>query len=244
MKFYVYKPIDPRNNTVFYIGKGSRRRWKEHWYLAFTEKGSCNPHKDRKIRHIKQDGYDCYLCEFAFESDDEEFCYSKEMELISEYGIDNLVNCALGGNGTRCGKPKSLLSMKGTPHTPESKAKISQSKKGCRSWRLGIKFTDEEWLKYISNRPDQSGEKNPMWGRMHGEETKNKISQRLSGNKNASGKIHSKFVFYENEVLVEEVKGQNTARQFCLEHNIPFQTLCKNTTVWRNWRCERAKKQS
>lgn len=30
MRFYVYELVDPRNDKVFYIGKGTGNRWRQH----------------------------------------------------------------------------------------------------------------------------------------------------------------------------------------------------------------------
>ena len=52
-KWYVYQLIDPRNNKVFYIGKGTGNRIHEHEKEASN--GVCS-HKCHKINKIRNSG--------------------------------------------------------------------------------------------------------------------------------------------------------------------------------------------
>jgi hypothetical protein len=90
-----------------------------------------------------------------------------------------------------------------------------------------------------------SGEKNPMFGKKHSDETIEKIRQKSIGRSgNRLGKAFSSFKFYCDDVFIYEAFGQIDARNFCKEHNINFQTLCKESDKWNNWYCERNKKQN
>ena len=51
--YNVYQLIDPRSNTVFYVGEGKEDRAYSH--LKFRS-GCNNPHKDRVIRKIQSLG--------------------------------------------------------------------------------------------------------------------------------------------------------------------------------------------
>lgn len=55
-KYYVYALIDPRNDTFFYIGKGSGTRHKSH--LKENGKNISNIEKHVRIQEIKQDGFE------------------------------------------------------------------------------------------------------------------------------------------------------------------------------------------
>lgn len=52
-KYYVYRLIDPRTNTPFYIGKGSGRRAWQHLSRSY---GHRNLHKQERVRDIRSSG--------------------------------------------------------------------------------------------------------------------------------------------------------------------------------------------
>ena len=81
-----------------------------------------------------------------------------------------------------------------------------------------------------------------MFAKNHSNETKQKISKKLKGNRNLGGRIgktFSSFKFYKDNIFIYEVKGQIDAKLFCKENEISFQTLCKKTNRWKNWYCDR-----
>lgn len=94
MNYYVYELIDPRDNTTFYIGKGSKKRAKSHFLPS-----SCgeNPHKDNKIKQLKELGfYREDIIRFLFESQDEQKILDIEEHLIDK-SWDTLTNMIRGG---------------------------------------------------------------------------------------------------------------------------------------------------
>jgi len=96
---------------------------------------------------------------------DEEFAHLLEMELISRFGRKDLgkgslLNLTDGGEGNT-----------GWICTPETRNKISQSRKGSVPWNLGIPHSENTRKKIqISNT-----------GNIHSEETKQKRSKSLAG---------------------------------------------------------------
>ena len=59
--------------------------------------------------------------------------------------------------------------------------------------RTGMKFTKEHCKNISKNHVDYSGDKNPMWGKRHTDESKKLMSEALSGaNHHFYGKKHSK----------------------------------------------------
>lgn len=88
MKYYVYELIDPRDQTVFYVGKGQGRRLEHHEWEA--KRGEAGPKCDL-IRDIWKCGllverqiverFDSEIAAFAFERD-----------RIASYGLDALTN--------------------------------------------------------------------------------------------------------------------------------------------------------
>jgi hypothetical protein len=92
-KFYVYFLIDPRNNNVFYIGKGKGKRINDHEYQA--SRGVCSK-KCNKIRSIMQSGNTIIKHKIAgFEN--EQDAYDYESICINQYGLENLTNIIAGG---------------------------------------------------------------------------------------------------------------------------------------------------
>jgi len=55
--FYVYALRDPRNATIFYIGKGSGNRWHDHVLEARSKRGESSLKLDR-IREIEAAGFE------------------------------------------------------------------------------------------------------------------------------------------------------------------------------------------
>lgn len=102
------------------------------------------------------------------------------------------------------------------------------------------------WNDKISeNHADVNGINNPMYGKTHSKDTKDKISKKLKGNSNLGGRIgktFSKYKFYMDNVFIFEANGQKEAKEFCKKENISFQTLCKKSDTWKNWFCERERK--
>lgn len=102
-QYYVYELIDPRNDEVFYIGKGNGDRMYRHRSQAFQQRASKhNPHKSARIRQIINEGYD--LKYNKIKCSDEHDAYKKEKELIKKYGkrcdgTGCLTNLTEGGEG-------------------------------------------------------------------------------------------------------------------------------------------------
>lgn len=95
MKYYVYKLIDPRDKTVFYVGKGQKDRMYHHEKEAI--KGIYS-RKCKKIREILQSGL-CIEYEIDSRYSDESKAYSREKDLIQSIGLENLTNVVAGGGG-------------------------------------------------------------------------------------------------------------------------------------------------
>jgi hypothetical protein len=144
-KYYVYGLVDPRINQIKYIGKGSGRRMFRHFKYAKNNSISDNNYtKFNALKEIYSLGYEDIAYRKFFESDDEEECYNKETELISEYNtlIPNgwnliLINCHKRSGQLVSEETRKKLSIAGKgnkshtgqPSPLEVNQKISQTLK-------------------------------------------------------------------------------------------------------------------
>lgn len=125
MKYYVYT-LNNAGGVPFYVGKGSGRRMYIHeWNVknGNLPNGS-NKHLFNKINNLDKIEY-----RIEFESDNEQECYDKEIQLIKKYGIENLCNLTHGGDGVRATdeiKRKISKKITGLKHTIKTKNKISK----------------------------------------------------------------------------------------------------------------------
>jgi hypothetical protein len=114
--------------------------------------------------------------------------------------------------------------------------KISNSQKGKK-----IKpSTIEKWKKTIKEKESFQGEKNPMFGKSHSDEARMKISNKKKGIA-VNIPPRATYKFFHNNEFVYEAIGQKDAKDFCISKNISFQTLCKKSDVWKDWKCVRNK---
>lgn len=193
--YYVYVYYFKDTNVIFYVGKGRKNRYKSMCHRS-----------DEFMNIINSNNYDC---KFIKENMTEEQAFVIEKETISNllneenYGIlvsgyDNtgkeyiLVNKSYGGEGpsgyklsdetrqkmseSRFGENNNFF---GKTHSEETKEKIRQK-------RLGTKASEETKKKLSEMRKGsgnsmygKTGEKSPLYGKKHSEETKNKQSESL-----------------------------------------------------------------
>lgn len=142
MKYYVYQLIDPTTKKPFYVGKGSGDRAYSH--NKFKD-GNKNPHKDRYIKKLHQQGLEP-IVDIVKYFDDENSAYDYEEQLTESIGLKNLTNIAFGA------RPPS---RKGWTPTDETLVKRSRGLKGLAR--------TEEWCKKLSL--SKQGTNNPMYGK-------------------------------------------------------------------------------
>jgi len=84
MRFYVYELVDPRNDRVFYVGKGCGKR-------DYTTLFSGTLRKMAAVRAIKDAGLEV-ICRRIAEGLYEREAYKLERDRIAHHGVANLTN--------------------------------------------------------------------------------------------------------------------------------------------------------
>tara|TARA_B110000090_G_scaffold201325_1_gene243260 strand:+ start:213 stop:860 length:648 start_codon:yes stop_codon:yes gene_type:complete len=110
---------------------------------------------------------------------------------------------------------------------------------------FGIKRTKQQvlnWKKSYNKSGGGVGELNGMSGMTHSDASKELMSLKRNNSNVVRSKPHALFIFYKNNVLIKEVIGQKEARNFCRNHDISYQSLCKSSDVWKEWYCNRNKR--
>ena len=149
--YYVYELIDPRNDKVFYVGKGKDKRMYQHYRQVKNNHGLYNLYMERKIKKIIKENLKPKYKKI-FESENEQKCFDIEIKRIKELGKENLCNLTDGGGGVS-GCHIIRPNFTGKKHSEYSKKLISKSMLKSKKYKIGIQ-----------NR-DLSGKNNPMYGR-------------------------------------------------------------------------------
>jgi hypothetical protein len=162
---YIYILHDQtRNNEPFYVGKGTRYRYNQHF--RETEETTRNPYKFRRIRLIQEitsqnPNVEIYACNLT--SDE---AYEIEKQLIKKYGRYGYDDGGILTNVEEDGRPPCLVGdahpNKGVHWSEDSNRKNSETHK--RMYR---------------ENPNCHG----MKGKHHPQETKDKISKTKTGTK-------------------------------------------------------------
>lgn len=195
-EYYCYILTDPtRNNEPFYVGKGLDDR-------AWTHFRRTDDHPvTRRIEKIKKAGMRPNVSIYG--SLDQEFALFLEIELISKFGrrdkgTGSLWNLTDGGQGQlgnrgikRSAEIRENMSKakKGQKYSDEAKRNMSEAAKlraehftaernNKISKSLKGHIVTEETRKKISDHHKNDPSPNPMLGRKHSTETKEKIRQK------------------------------------------------------------------
>jgi predicted GIY-YIG superfamily endonuclease len=96
VKYYVYLLKD--GDKIFYVGKGTGKRMYQH--AAQARAGKRRSPCLCKIRKMEREGRRV-IYERVLLTEDAEEAFRKEVELIAQFGIDNLTNLTHGGEGAR-----------------------------------------------------------------------------------------------------------------------------------------------
>lgn len=120
-KYYTYMLVNPDTGAAFYVGKGTQKRFLDHFKEAITN-NSTNQHKTNTIKKILNLNKEVVV-EIVLSSDDERKCFLEEKRLIKLYGRKNnntgcLTNVTDGGEGGSF------------PHTEEHKQSLREYNPG------------------------------------------------------------------------------------------------------------------
>ena len=142
--YYVYTLTDPRNDTIFYVGKGKGDRAWKHGRLQ----DRCgNVRKDNLIKKLQRLGMEPQVTivkEFVYEED----AYDYEDHLTESIGIENLTNAKIG---------QRAPDQTGWTPSAETLAKRSDSLKGIKRHK--------QWRDNLSK--SKMGVNNPMYGKTY-----------------------------------------------------------------------------
>src|SRR5271166_5558625 len=190
--FYTYILIDPRDDAVFYVGKGKGNRCYQHLANAGKVIGT-NRKLKNKILKIIGIGLTPFA-EKIFEHQDEWPALANEIAAISFYGRENLCNLTDGGEGIanpsqelRAQMSARLIGNKhrlGIPHSPEIRAKMSAARqsqpKGEAHYMFGRKASLESRAKMSESH---KGDRSFWFGKHLSEESKAKLAAHNTGKK-------------------------------------------------------------
>jgi hypothetical protein len=109
--FYVYAYIDPRDNAVFYIGKGVGARATDHLSDAAESQ------KVKRINSIRAAGLEPQIDIVAHQLRDDDEAFRVEAALIELLGINNLTNAVRGHSSIN--SPRRKLSEFIREYSPE-----------------------------------------------------------------------------------------------------------------------------
>jgi hypothetical protein len=179
--YYVYQLIDPRDGSVFYVGKGVGNRVNHH--VLMSSKGRhYNPKLQRKIAKITGLGL-TIRGEKIFADPDEQVCFQKEKEMIAQYGRATLCNLTDGGDGLPKLDAEALerrsikvsATLMGHPVSDETRRKLSNRHKGKK-----LSESTKRKLS-IATKGTRMGPANHRFGIPHTAEWKARASLLFSG---------------------------------------------------------------
>lgn len=215
-KYYVYAFLDKSKPgefnygdlkfefEPFYIGKGTGDR------ITTSLLDRESPFKVNKIQKIKRMGGEIIKLKL-FENLENFEALKKEIEIINkigrrDLGMGPLVNQTDGGDGRLT-----------SPHSDETKRKISKTKKSQKIIAYSVNPMTDEQRDHL--RKINQGENNPFYGRNHTEKVKEEHSLRVSGtNHPMFGKKHDeetiKKIKENRNKNVDQVKINEISKEF------------------------------
>ena len=129
-KYYVYHIINPTTNRLFYVGKGTGHRCKQH--LTDKKEYAFNKRLNGYIRNLIEDNNAPIITKIAEDLTEHE-AYELEESEIKKYGRRGIDENGILLNILESGRPPSVKGKDhpwyGRKHTDETKSKISKTLK-------------------------------------------------------------------------------------------------------------------
>lgn len=203
--FYVYGLFDGSTGKCFYVGKGSKRRMYTHLQKVRRGGSTDNPHLDRKIQKLLNDGIAIGHLKLVASIECEKEAYSMEAQVIADYGLDNLCNVWGGGLGGRIPSDEVRAKIKeGCKKRPQPS---EESKQKMRKAKLGSSQSDETKLKKsqaLKGKPQTEAQKaanarRGRKGRPLSEEHKAKLRE---------AKLNNPTKYWQDRKLTDQHKQQ------------------------------------
>jgi hypothetical protein len=163
--FYVYGLYNPITEQLFYIGKGTRANNRHNDHLT-ESRGKENRLRWKQVCDIRKQGLEPGIQILIDDIDDETIAYNKETELIKYYGklIDNT------GILTNILDDARPPSWKGRVKTEEHRKNLSKS-------HMGKTLSEETKRRIIETKTKNDSFKSGMEGKLHREDSKQKIRE-------------------------------------------------------------------
>lgn len=225
--YYVYIYCHPVTSVPFYIGKGTKDRYKKH--LKETKENTENYKKWAYIQGLRNKGMEPSI-EIVFETNDETLAYNEEMRLINHYGRQGIDEGGILTNVCADNRPPKRKS----PLSEEHKRKISEAQKGHKKYNPDYKHSEETKHKIGAANKGKPG---TMLGKKHSEETKKKIKE---SNKASVTEERRKQVseLHKGRVFTEEHKAKLRAARAKQVISEETKEKMRNSQLqrWRNKR--------
>ena len=142
MSYYVYELIDPRDDSVFYVGKGKKGRIDQHEVEAAKGRQS---RKCDRIREIEADGRKIVKRKVSHHKDEVE-AYDAEIERIDFYGLASLTNMQSGGGRKSTGPTTYEDRILILRMTPLFQRTLSLKAKGYTGVKLMTSVLTFDWV--------------------------------------------------------------------------------------------------
>lgn len=148
-RYYVYHIVNPLTNRIFYVGKGTKSRCKQH--LTDKKEYAFNKRLNGYIRNLIENNTPPVITKIA-ENLTEQEAYELEESEIKKYGRKGIDDEGILLNLLESGRPPVFRGENhpwyGKSHTEETKRKISETKKekiknGLIIPRRGFTHTEE-----------------------------------------------------------------------------------------------------
>lgn len=221
--YYVYELIDPRVNIPFYVGKGKNDRV----YFHLSEKSrakSDNERKFNKIKKIRECGYEPEIKIVKY-FDNEDDAYFYEELLIQKYGRIRYDENGILTNICESSRPPKLKGRTYKEMYGDNwEEQIEKRRKAqIDAGGYGPKKHSEETKKKISEKV--SGKNNPSYGIPCSEEKKRKISEKAKERFAKGFKSPSSVTYLLISPSGEKFEIFGALKEFCKSQNISYATM-------------------